>query len=254
MVWAASASGSNPPWMCDSDSAPALQIEACTLMVGIAEAVGFATDRDSVGSPGSALKFDPTSEAHYLGDHCAFMKGIACDPSEDYTPAAIWWDSQNLTGTIPAAINKLKNLSRLWLLNNNLQGTIPTLNMPELWDVHLENNSLVGPFPAGNFPKLWTLNLNDNALTGTIPGGLDKTMPVLERLYVRNNHFGGLIPGDIPFFHDKDQHSTIMCDFNTTQYQLDIDTNHWECPMPDKDSKALSCVLLACEGMLPSMV
>jgi len=174
------------------------------------------------------------------------MRGIDCSgDDENQLPKSVRWDGMNLTGTIPVEINKLQNLSMLWLYNNNLQGTIPTMDMPKMTDLQLHHNSLVGPFPAGTFPRLWRLTMNDNALTGTIPGGLDKTMPVLERLYVGNNHFGGLIPGDIPFFHDKVLRSSIICDF--TQ---DDDTNHWECPMPEKDSHANSCVLPACPSMV----
>jgi len=172
------------------------------------------------------------------------MRGISCDDGYNQLPTSITWGG-NLSGSISAEINKLQNLSMLWLNNNNLQGTIPTMDMPKLRDLRLHGNSLVGPFPTGKFPMLWRLTMNDNALTGTIPGGLDKTMPVLERLYVGNNHFGGVIPGDIPFFHDKALQSTILCDF--AQHN---DTNHWECPMPEKDSHANSCVLPACPSMV----
>lgn len=239
--------------MCDSKSAPARQVETCSLLVFIAEAVGFTIDRDSVGSPGSVLKYDPTKELEpNIADYCSWMKGIDC--RTDQTPSVIAWGNRNLTGVIPAEINRLQNLWILWLADNNLQGTIPTLNMPELIELDLANNNLVGPFPTGNFPKLRRINMNDNALTGTIPGGLDKTMPVLVRLHVGNNHFGGLIPSDIPLFHNKHPASSIECDFVPLGT---IDTNHWECPMPDRDTtcpECHSCILPTCEGTLPSMV
>merc|ERR1711865_66579 len=211
-------------------------------MVGIAEAVGFTTDSDSVGSPGSILLYDPVLHHDGLHSYCSWMRGIDCSGDhENQLPNIIRWQGMNLTGTISAEINKLHNLSILWLYDNNLQGTIPAMDLSKLTDLQLHHNSLVGLFPDGIFPRLGRLTINDNALTGTIPFHLDKTMPVLERLYVGNNHFGGFIPGDIPFFHDKVLDSSILCDF--TQ---DNDTNHWECPMPEKDSHANSCELPAC--------
>jgi Leucine-rich repeat (LRR) protein len=78
-----------------------------------------------------------------------------------------------LIGTLPREIGKLTNLTALNLLNNKLTGSIPSEigNLTKLTTLNLSNNQLTGSIPSeiGNLTKLTTLNLGANQLTGSIP-------------------------------------------------------------------------------------
>ncbi|TKW26279.1 hypothetical protein SEVIR_3G177900v4 [Setaria viridis] len=110
-------------------------------------------------------------------------------------------DHNSFTGTIPAAVSKLKNLTYLALNENQLTGTIP----PELGDLislealKLESN----PFDAGMLPesfksltKLTTVWLANCSLGGEFPNYVTQ-MPGMQWLDLSTNRFTGNIPPGI---------------------------------------------------------
>ena len=106
-------------------------------------------------------------------------------------------DINQLTGEIPAELGNLTNLAVLALFDNQLTGEIPAwlgslTNLKELW---LGGNQLTGEIPAelGNLTNLERLYLNDNQLTGEIPAGLG-SLTNLEWLQLQYNQLTGEIP------------------------------------------------------------
>ncbi|MCF8318428.1 MAG: leucine-rich repeat domain-containing protein, partial [Haliscomenobacter sp.] len=94
------------------------------------------------------------------------------------------------TGSVPAFSN-LKKLKTLWLSNNQLSGSIPNFQLPELQSIDLANNNLSGAIPAFNLINLMELGLANNKLTGTIP---TLNTPKLAWLRLNNNALTGNIP------------------------------------------------------------
>ncbi|MDM8561450.1 hypothetical protein [Candidatus Parabeggiatoa sp. HSG14] len=101
------------------------------------------------------------------------------------------WGNQ-LSGPIPESIGNLENLKNLDLAINKLSGPIPESigNLENLKSLDLKNNQLSGPIPEsiGNLGNLTELDLKSNQLSGPIPesiGNLDN----LTRLYVSGNKF-----------------------------------------------------------------
>jgi hypothetical protein len=87
---------------------------------------------------------------------------------------ALWLDSNNVTGSIPASIGSNHSfLASLSITNTSLSGSIPTqiANLTSLQRVWLFQNQLTGPIPAelAASPKLEVLELYQNSLTGTMP-------------------------------------------------------------------------------------
>ena len=106
----------------------------------------------------------------------------------------------DLTGTIPAELGSLSELTILRLSNNKLTGTVP----PELGDLSslkwlsLWNNGLTGTIPSelGNLTNLTMLRLEWNELTGTIPAQLGN-MTNLKSLSLGGNRLTGTIPSEL---------------------------------------------------------
>ena len=105
-----------------------------------------------------------------------------------------------LTGTIPGSLGNLTNLTGLYLYINQLTGTIPAElgNLTNLRYLVLWNNQLTGTIPSslGNLTNLTYLDLDYNQLTGTIPSSLGN-LTNLTRLYLYNNQLSGSIPAEL---------------------------------------------------------
>ena len=130
--------------------------------------------------------------------------------------------SLGLVGTLPADLNSLTMLTRLWLHNNSLAGEIPDLsglrNLESLWlsgrdmnlhgdisrlglgsktrldTVSLWGNRLTGSIPdLSRLQSLVRLKLQSNSLSGGVPASLG-SLGSLRDLRLRNNPLGGSIP------------------------------------------------------------
>ena len=127
-----------------------------------------------------------------------------------------------LVGTVPADLNNLTMLTRLWLHKNSLEGEIPDLsgltNLESLWlsgkdmnlsgdisrlglgsktrldTVSLWGNRLTGSIPdLSRLQSLVRLKLQSNSLSGGVPASLG-SLGSLRDLRLRNNPLGGSIP------------------------------------------------------------
>ncbi len=123
--------------------------------------------------------------------------GILADARTGEPLSALSLSDNNLTGTIPAQIGNLTELTSLGLYNNNLTGPIPAQigSLTELTWLGLYNNNLTGPIPPGlgNLTQLAILALENNGLTGTIPPELGN-LTQLTWLGLHNNDLTGPIP------------------------------------------------------------
>ena len=109
-------------------------------------------------------------------------------------------EKEGLTGGIPAELGNLTKLTKLYLQHNELSGAIPAElgNLTKLEDLQLNHNELSGAIPSvlGNFTFLKKLYLNHNELSGTIPGRLGD-LTDLEVLSLYNNRLNGSIPAEL---------------------------------------------------------
>ena len=138
--------------------------------------------------------------------------------------AGIYLGKNHLTGTLPAAMGSLSNLTYLYLYNNQLSGSIPPelgslSNLrylllgnnqlsgsipPELGSLsnlailYLSNNQLSGSIPPelGSLSNLTFLYLSDNQLSGSIPAALGN-LNSLKHLWLSNNQLSGEVPGTL---------------------------------------------------------
>ncbi len=110
------------------------------------------------------------------------------------------YTSQNLTGSIPAALGNLTELQELYLYNNILTGSIPTAlgKLINLRELSLGANLLTGSIPVelGRLTNLRYLDITDNRLTGSIPAELGR-LTNLENLQLFNNNLTGSIPAEL---------------------------------------------------------
>ena len=78
-------------------------------------------------------------------------------------------------------------VTQISLYENQLTGTIPNFNLPNLQELYLNSNQLTGMIPNFNtLPDLVLLYLNSNQLTGMIPVSYN-TLINLKYLDIRNN-------------------------------------------------------------------
>ncbi|RZS20496.1 hypothetical protein BHM03_00053023 [Ensete ventricosum] len=81
-----------------------------------------------------------------------------------------------LTGSIPTQLGRLKNLSVLALQSNHLSGAIPASlgDLTQLTRLDLSFNRLFGSIPVklAQIPQLTVLDVRNNSLSGNVPSGL----------------------------------------------------------------------------------
>ena len=121
--------------------------------------------------------------------------GVRTDESGRVTSLEL--NNNNLSGPIPAALERLSHLVILSLSFNNLGGTIPAemANLTNLQEVSLGLTNLSGPIPAwwGRLPYLRSLVLQGNNLSGPIPAELGN-LNHLAKLLLDGNNLSGPIP------------------------------------------------------------
>ena len=129
-------------------------------------------------------------------DPCSWY-GVVCVEGHVTT---LWLVENNLSGTIPSSIGNLVNLERLVLRVNKLNVPIP----PELGDLanlaelNLSWNQFTGAIlpELGNLTNLESLSLMYNQLNGPIPPELGD-LENLKNLLLRINQLTGPIPPEL---------------------------------------------------------
>ncbi|XP_030466023.1 receptor-like protein 7 [Syzygium oleosum] len=101
-------------------------------------------------------------------------------------------------GNIPSSLTNLSRLSSLVLSFNNFTGSIPSLSeSKDLTSIILSRNSLTGPIDSTQWESLLSLlflDLGFNLLEGSIPSSLF-THPSIQQLRLSNNRFSGQLKG-----------------------------------------------------------
>eukprot|EP01032_Pedospumella_encystans_P015958 gene15958-18225_t len=105
-----------------------------------------------------------------------------------------------LTGTLPSTIGNLPGLAILYVNSNHLRGTIPDSigNLTQLAYLDVDTNQFTGTIPESflHLTRMHFLGLHTNELTGTIPAFLGD-MRALQFLYLNNDKFHGTIPSSL---------------------------------------------------------
>ena len=106
----------------------------------------------------------------------------------------------NLTGTLPASLNNLNELSYLDLTGNVLSGKIPAsvCDLTKLTYLDLSSNYFTSALPSsiGNLVNLQYFYANDNRLCGSLPQSIGN-LKSLCHLYLQGNHISGTLPSSI---------------------------------------------------------
>jgi len=130
--------------------------------------------------------------------------------------------NNQLTGSIPSELGNLSNLKELLISGNQLTGSIPSElgNLSNLERLDLDNNQLSGSIPSqlGNLSNLESLNLSSNQLAGEIPSELGN-LSNLDELWLNNNQLCGEIPVEL-----KNLSKINSSYFDS--YNLSLNTNH----------------------------
>ena len=105
--------------------------------------------------------------------------------------------AKGLSGTIPAGLGDLEQLTHLDLQGNEFTGGIPSElgRLGQLTYLNLYDNALTGAIPAelGDLEQLQWLYLGRNALTGDVPESLGN-LTALNALYLDRTMVTGCIP------------------------------------------------------------
>ena len=153
----------------------------------IGEWRGVTTDRN-----GRVIELD-LSENQLTGSIPAELGSLS-----NLTLLYLWGNS--LSGEIPPEIGSLANLEFLDLADNQLTGSTPAElgSLSNLTLLYLWGNSLSGGIPPeiGSLTNLEFLDLADNQLTGSIPAELG-SLSYLAQLYVWGNSLSGGIPPEL---------------------------------------------------------
>ena len=123
--------------------------------------------------------------------------------------------NNGLTGTLPAELGGLANLDALWLHENKLTGTIPAdlARLSSLRQLVLNDNQLTGSIPSelGRLTNLTALKLSDNQLTGVIPRTLSN-LTKLTSLSLGGNQMTGCVPASLRDVDRNDLHRLDLPD------------------------------------------
>ncbi|KAF5176195.1 Leucine-rich repeat receptor protein kinase ems1 [Thalictrum thalictroides] len=121
---------------------------------------------------------------------CSFKNNSTCHVIK------IWLKAQNLSGTLPPELSKLRFLKSLDLSRNILSGSVPSKwATTRLEDLSFMGNRLSGPFPKTllSITTLRNLSIEGNRFTGALPLELGKLIS-LEKLVISSNQFTGELP------------------------------------------------------------
>ena len=154
-----------------------------------------------------------------------------------------WWDSWDLTKPVRSwrgvhLTNNGCSVTEIYLLYNNLSGSLPNLRFPKLWWLNLRGNQLSGPIPDLDLPNIVRLTLINNQLSGSIP---NFDFPWLEDLYLANNQLSGSIPDfNLPDLEDlylvNNQLSGSIPNFDLPDLEeLNLANNQLTGPIPNFD-------------------
>ena len=124
--------------------------------------------------------------------------GVATDANGRVTYLDL--SSNEMSGSIPAELGNLTELTELYLNDNALHGQIPSElgNLASLEKLYIQSNGLSGPIPSslGNLTNLESLELRDNRLSGSIPASLG-SLTTLKQLNLDSNGLSGSIPSEL---------------------------------------------------------
>ncbi|SFT11914.1 Por secretion system C-terminal sorting domain-containing protein [Zhouia amylolytica] len=144
---------------------------------------------NATGGPDWTTKWDITNK------DLSKWYGVYFD--ENNRVSKIYLTNNNLNGTIPAEISDLSNLQELTLRGNQLAGAIPSTvsSLSNLEIVDLANNNYTGSLPEelSTIPAVKQIHLYRNNFTGTIPASYG-TLATLEVLILSENELEGTIP------------------------------------------------------------
>ena len=156
----------------------------------------------------------------------------------------LYFDHNNLTGTLPASLGSLSELKSLVISSEtNLSGALPVSlgNLNKLDFLEVESTSVTGSIPEslGNLKLLQRIFMDNNKLTGVIPASLG-TLSRLENLYLFNNYLTYCIPATFSSLCGRDIRLALISgnDFKTfcttgagacTQTNLALSTPVYNC-------------------------
>ncbi|CAN6694115.1 unnamed protein product [Malus baccata var. baccata] len=129
-----------------------------------------------------------------------FESAVTCNCSFDDSTVchvtSIILKTQDLPGTLPREMVRLKYLQEIDLTRNYLNGNIPPeWSSLQLVNISLAGNRLTGPIPVEfiNITTLKSLDLSSNSLSGALPEGLGN-FSSMERMILSSNKFTGYLP------------------------------------------------------------
>ncbi|XP_048441743.1 probable leucine-rich repeat receptor-like serine/threonine-protein kinase At3g14840 [Pyrus x bretschneideri] len=165
------------------------------------ELQAFVDIAKTLGKMGWTYSVDPCSgQVPWTSKSAGFERAITCNCSFDDATVChvtgIIWKTQDLQGTLPREMVRLKYLQEIDLTRNYLSGTIPPeWSSLRLVNISLVGNRLTGPIPV-EFAKITTLrslDLSSNSLSGALPEELGN-FPHMERMLLSSNNFTGYLP------------------------------------------------------------
>ena len=152
--------------------------------------------------------------------HVCSWHGISCD--NGVMPVSeIRLNDHNLSGMIPSSIANFKDLKRLFLGRNQLNGAIPdTIYQTRLHLLWIAGNQLTGSLTNTfcTLSFLQELNVSSNQLSGNLPTQLGQ-LSRLKQLNLSQNQFSGSLPDS---FQQLSQLSVLDIHSNTFSGSIQI--------------------------------
>ncbi len=126
------------------------------------------------------------------GTECTWY-GISCNIDGNHV-TGISLVNNGLVGTLPFNLNQLSALQSVFLSQNQLSGSIPSLSgMTALLYLALDRNALTGNLPSfTGLNALQIIDVSNNRLSGTIPGIAE--LNALTGFYITSNQLTGFLP------------------------------------------------------------
>ena len=147
-----------------------------------------------------------------------------------------------LSGPLPAGIENMTSVQKLFADDNFLSGPIPSLrHMKSLTKLRLHNNRLSGALPDGDLilhdsrTTLREIFLQGNRLTGFLPASF--------------THFTSLLKLDLSFNNFTGVISQLPASLTTLE--LHGPGNLWHCPFPNRSNSKIASTLKSIECACP---